>query len=314
MIKKCLKVFPCNINFYYKQFCVKENKIINDENYAEGLSNLNSFTNYENFYLEHEDYIEKNIEKKLLYLENYSNFNYHNEFINDDRKFDNNFNFRKILLNKLQNNEILKSDLTSKPIYILSIIESLYKLDYYEDNKIWIILEHTILRTDFLKNITIDYFYIILKAFQKFFLISESTIHPEEIFENVEYNTIIHLKKNTTYQWSNININIIELYNMFSVNFEGSLELYHLFIDKILLPNMNLIFQNDLEMFIKIYFTTVMITLQNDKDKKINYFASVLEDKLNDKNSILCKKADQLDNFPLLKWAMSKRNKNYKLI
>lgn len=259
------------LNIYKYNFC---NKIsIDDFNI---LKNFNKEEEFNNFYAENKNYIDTNLELSLLFLEHFSDYNYNLSY---EKKL--NKNIENIPIDLLFFN--LEKDLLNlDAIYVLSLLESLYKLNYYSQNKIWIKIQYIILKTDFVKNIELEYHFIILKAFQNFFNISETTVSVEEIFEAIEYHTILKLKQIKKYNLDeNTMANIIELYVLFCKNLEGSEELYSLMIDKILLQNTQNIFMFNPELLVNIYFSTNMLHISTKKTKKF-IFNRNKNDKLND--------------------------------
>jgi hypothetical protein len=147
-----------------------------------------------------------------------------------------------------------------EPLFFISFIESLNKLDYYTDNKVWISIESIISKSNIINNIDIRLYYIILKGFQRFFNIKDTTISAEEIFEIIEYNIKIKLKEVKALIFkTKDDLKILDLFTLFAYNLEGSVELYNLFIDKILRPNLTIIKRLNPTYIVNIYSSLVII-------------------------------------------------------
>jgi hypothetical protein len=243
------------------------------------VSNLNEFMG---MFGKHKEYYSNNSEDYFLYLENFSNFVYESDIKPDVS------NIVYLYENKMYNLE---------PIYLLSLIESLNKFNYYEDNKIWILIESILARTNIVREIDVTMYYIILKAFEYFFINKDTTISAEDIYEIVEYNTINKLKKYDKIKIGEYNLNLIDLYLLFGKNLEGSAELYKNLFEKIILPNIKTISVHKPELITCIYFTAILI---NDHVCKIEPYLKEI-----DKIKIPSFKSE-LDDFT--EWCKNKRN------
>lgn len=127
-------------------------------------------------------------------------------------------------------------------------------------SKLWIYFEYMILRTDFLKTIHFTNFDILLKAFQNFFMMRNTTISAEEIFEAIEYELIIQIKNHNEKFYPSQIEKLAEIYVIYGKNLEGSLELYNLFIQKILTrENLKQLSKYSSNLFTVIFFSSVLI-------------------------------------------------------
>jgi hypothetical protein len=287
------KFFLNKINKFNKlklfQFCqildseYKEN-FFDDEELRES-TNLKNFVD---FYNKNRKFISIELEKKLIFLEYYSEFI---ENIPKSKLNDLDFlNFNKIISKDLS--EIDLQILKSNSLFVLSLIESLNKLDFFPGNsfedsnshnlsKLWIQIEYMILRTDFLKTLHFTNFDILLKTFQKFFMIKNTTISSEEIFESIEYEIIIQLKNfKQVFLPSQIE-RLSEIYTLYGKNLEGSAELYNIFIEKVFTKeNIEQINKYSINLFTAVFFSSVLIQtyIMPSSNKKFQKFLSEMKE------------------------------------
>jgi hypothetical protein len=263
------------------------------------LKSLSSDLEYRNFYEMNKNNFEGDIESKLLFLDYYSSY------INETGLKS---SFSQSILSNIE--EHIPN---LEKFHLLSLIESLQKLDFYDENKIWIRIEHILLSTSFLKTIPITYFSLILKAIQPFFSIKNTTISAEEIFETIEYNLILKLKEESKSNEGNLKLEnnkitqIVELFVLFAKNLEGSKELYSMLIEKFFTSeDLLTIFKNNQEYLINMYISTVILIENVDKKCKIlNKLLSDIELIFSTQSL----KTQQLsDLLPILHWALEKRN------
>jgi hypothetical protein len=270
------------INYTKFKFCQK----INNSDFETDLNLLTNFDSFNNFYSNYENILENDIEKKLYFLDYYSTFIEQEQNL---KKFELKEDIYKNLADKIYMTLRLAEVKTLNNIYILSLIESLNKMNYYGNTvgKLWITLEYIILRTDFLKNIPITNYSIILKAFQPFFMFKDTTttISAEEVFEAVEYQIILRLKSIKEIDIENLQ-KYIEIYILFGKNMEGSVELYSKLINNLFsaknLDNLITIYP---ELFISMYFSSVLIKIYviTRKNKIFDNFLNTLEEILTTK-------------------------------
>jgi hypothetical protein len=213
--------------------------------------NFNSKNNFIQYYKENKTFLNENADKYLLFLDNLSTYVYDTdegptEEVDSD--------VSEIVLS--YNDKIGNFE----PFYFISFLESLNKLEYYGDNKIWIAIESILTKSNLLKFIDLRYYYIILKAFQRFFSIKDTTVSAEDIFELVEYNTILKLKELKDLKLTTKDdLHILDLYILFAKNLEGSTELYNVFIQKIILPNLKIIEKYNPNYLVNIYTASIFI-------------------------------------------------------
>lgn len=284
----------------------KENFFDDDE-----LRELTNLKHFVDFYNKNKKFISNELGKKLIFLEYYS------EFIEKIPKSKlNGIDFIKF--NKVVSNDVREVDLQilkSNSLFVLSLIESLNKLDFFPGNKIeesnsnnlsklWIHFEYMILRTDFLKTIHFTNFDILLKTFQTFFMIKNTTISSEEIFETIEYEIIIQLRSSKeTFLPSQIE-RLAEIYTLFGKNLEGSEELYNIFIEKVLTKeNLEQINKFSINLFTAVCFSSVLIQtyIVPKSNKKFQKFLSDIKE-ISEKapNNELLKKSKERE--VLLNW------------
>ena len=281
-------------------------------NFDDKLFELDNLMDLQNFYHNNKTIVNTHPDKKILFLDYYSTRA--NQLLNISHD---NFNkqFLKEIISDIKIEELKSLD----NLYVLSLMESLSNLDYYpnmnaEDSKLWISLEYLLQGTNFIKNVSIENYGIILKAFQQFFMINDSTISPEEIYESIEYQLILKLRNEDDNLKDIIKMNLfklIEIYVLFAKNLEGSLELYNLFITKILTKeNLKLIDYNNL---VELYFSSIIVYVNVcPKSKVINNFLKDLDEILIKDNKIR-KNEMTLENEDILKWCFNQRNIETKL-
>jgi len=177
-----------------------EDKSDEDDDYSSLFLSFDSVEKFNSYYIKNKVQLENNFEILLLFLDYFTDFckkNKHNILIREkeeNKTSRDEFNIFVAQSNTLIDNIVIILEeklLTLDPFLLISLIESLYKIKYFSNNKIWVKLEYILLRTNLLRNISIDFYYIILKAFECFFNREDSTILADEIFEVVEYNTIL---------------------------------------------------------------------------------------------------------------------------
>jgi hypothetical protein len=146
-----------------------------------------------------------------------------------------------------------------EPLYFISFIESLNKLEYY-DNKIWITIESIISKSSIVNAIDMKYYYIILKGFQRFYKISDTTVSPEDVFELIEYHTINKLKAVKQIDLkTKEDLGIINLFTLFGFNLEGSDELYMSMLNKVFRPNQQVLKSIEPEQLKNLYTATKLV-------------------------------------------------------
>jgi len=258
-----------NTNFFYmnKKFCssgIKEEEtdILNSklENFDIKLMECSNFEELNLIFKNNQNIIDNYIEKRILFLDYFST-------LIKNQEIDENSNSKKEeMIKELFAGIKIENFKSVDKIFILSLLESLHSLNMYpyeqsEISKLWIGLESLILGTNFLKNISLENYTIILKAFQIFFSIKDSTISAEEIFECVEYQIILTLKPEDPKIEINNLERYAELFILFAKNLEGSEELYSLFIQKIFTKeNMKFIQLNNLGLLVELFFSLICIT------------------------------------------------------
>ncbi len=240
------------------------------------LKQLNNINLFIDFYKNYQNPIEQEIDKKLLYMDYLSSY-YKNNILSiaPNLKSQLYSDVLTVTIQKLNTNTHKLKSLDD--IYKLSLMESLMNLNFYPDiggdSKLWITLEYFILRTNFLENIPIENYNLILKSFQKFFVIENVTISAEEIFEKVEYQIILRLKSGLNYDKFSQDqlLSFLEIFILFAKNLEGSREMYNIFLEKILTKK-NLIKLSKISInkpaLIGFYFALININLVVDKKNK----------------------------------------------
>lgn len=232
-----------NINFLDRENQANENN--EETNLSELLGNFKSFAEFD-FYLENNkqklaneneilllyfDYLaEFNLKIKNLKLNNFSKdtetegftINAETNLTRVSSELDriNCFSIIEKIINLIEE-KLLSLD----PFLIISFIESLHKSRYYSSNKIWIKLEYILLRTNMLRNISMDYYFIISNAFEYYFNREDSTILADEIFELIEYNFILSMKETQTEKVFLNKLN--EDFKIFENNFIHSFEKFY---------------------------------------------------------------------------------------
>jgi len=193
---------------------------------------LKSFEAFEAYFTGNKNLFEVNDEITLLFFDYFTEFSAQEKQNIYNKKHENNQIIQcelQEVLDKINNmiekiicvldNRLLSLD----PFLLISFIESLWKINYYSNNKIWIKLEYILVRTNLLRNISMDFYYIVLKAFEGFFNREDSTILPDEIFEVVEYNSILTFKDAEGQKlFKKVNEKLI----VFDKNFNYSLDKY----------------------------------------------------------------------------------------
>jgi hypothetical protein len=315
-----------NLKFFYRlpSHGISSTESLNSnlEMFDEKLCELENISELKNFYSQNKNIVDSYLEKKLLFLDYYTNFA-------SDEQID----FTRNILSeiKIENLKVLEN------MYILSLLESLYNLDYYpyEDSdsncsKLWIGLEYLIIGTNFINNLSIENYGIILQAFQKFFTIKDSTISPEEIFESLEYQIIMGLKKNKIENNSGINPDqnkslkskFVQIFTLFGKNLEGSLELYSLLIEKYLKDRKDF----SLEELVSLYFSSICINMYVcQKAKLIENFLTNIESDIENRfrkikeiqaKNVFVSEEEKYKNHlseaskDVLQWCFEVRNKN----
>lgn len=263
------------------------------------------------FYNDSKLILNKYYDKKILFLDYYTSL-----VIKEKTDLDSiDLTILDDILNDMSVENLKKLDY----LYILSLMESLYNLNYYpfihtNKNKIWIVFEYLIIGTKKFKQIPIVLYGIILKSFQKFFSLKNTTISPEEIFEVMEYQLVIFLKnaKSSKFEIDIKNLNkYAEIYSLFGKNLEGSVELYNLIIENLLpIKYIKLLDTNSL---IGIYFSTILIQKKNFRSKIINNFLIELENEIHEILKINNTKLT-FEDRDVLNWCFLERKFKNKLV
>jgi hypothetical protein len=247
------------------------------------LFQINDFQNYFDFYhsYNHKLIINSHLEKKLLFIDYLSTY-LEKDFYKNNKKFDTFSEFLREIILTIQISELKQI----QSIYVISLIESLSNLLYYpsyfkDSGKIWIALENLILSTNFLNNLELSHFYLILRCFEFFFQLEDTTVNPEELFESIEYH-LIKLLKNQQINLKN-NYELIELakiYIVYGKNVEASLEFYESVID-ILSDKYNIKFldKSHRSLVVELFFSTLLIREKVCRGKKIEEFIKLLDEK-----------------------------------
>jgi hypothetical protein len=226
--------------------------------------------NYFDYFGRNRESLVESPEQYFLFLDNLSSFIYnHNDNLHDK------------VLNEIVN---LYSDTLGQVeyLYFISFIESLTKLEYY-DNKTWIVVESIILKSNIVKMVDMRFYYIILKGFRHFYRVNDTTISAEDVFEIIEYNTIIKLKelKEVVLQHKD-DLRLLDLFILFAFNLEGSDEMYSLMVDKILLPNRKVLAKLDTNYLVNLYTSSLLVNKHITKG--INGFISELKSIIDKRN------------------------------
>ncbi len=242
---------------------------------------LDSIQKYNNLFERYKEFFETSHEDYFLYLDHFSSYAYKNDIKAD---------VKEIIYLHEKNLDFLD------PILVISFIESLNKFDYYDDNRIWIILESVLIKGNIVAETDMAMYFVILKSFQYFFAMNETTVSSEDIYEIVEYNIINKLNKSKPINIGQSNVSLIDNYLLFAKNLEGSKELYHSIMEKIIIPNFKVISIYKPEMIVSIYYATILI---NDHVCDMKKYLKLLDDM--EKHN-----CDNVTN-DMLKWCLNKR-------
>ena len=150
------------------------------------------------------------IENKIKYVK-LNRKNYNDTTLVNDFAISNKDINEFILNNKINHKEIdiITEDITKfflskitdyefDNILIISLIESSNKIKtsldiVINEKELLLKIQYLILRTNFLKEIPVNYYYLLLKVFEDYFN-RESSIDSEEVFEKIEYEIINFIK------------------------------------------------------------------------------------------------------------------------
>ena len=127
-------------------------------------------------------------------------------------------------------------------------------------------VETIILKTDFLNQIDLNYFYIIANGFEVFFEQTENTIDAEEIFEKIEFCFLKNFQ-NSKNSFSEIS----KIFFCFIKNLEGSKDFYELIFD-FLMQKENQIFYEKSNIFLFKFSVKILSKNLNLKSKKMKSF------------------------------------------
>jgi len=320
------KVSNTGNSLSFKCFCIKTDTSINKEGESTKVidkdKNIASEKNYkltliqklkdesdlntlDGLYNSNKNIFERDLELTMLFLDIYSSKVSESKTLNDEE-------ITKNKLIMILISEVDKVLLTMDPFLILSFFETITKFKYF-NNQLWMRFEYILIKTNFIHEIEIKYYHLLLKGFENFFS-KESVIPTEEIFEFIENNFIIKMKTliKEAKLYSAIDLkSLIENYIIFGKNLEGSRDLFDLLI-KCIQEHKG--FRHiKLEDLICIYFVSLLIESNVYKNKALSFFINSLETLIN-MNEVnlfenLFKKDSQLKY--LFKWSvLKKQNKD----
>jgi len=276
------------------------------QNLADLLREQNDIQIINGLYETNKSVFERDLEFTLLFLDIYAS------------KFDQgqNIEYFEIAKNKLVMSIISQVEeriLDIDPFFILSFFETITKFKHF-DNKLWLKFEYILIQTNFIYEIDIKYYHLLLKGFENFFSrAKESVIPTEEIFEFIENQLIINIKRLITEEklYSSIDLkNLIDNYIIFGKNLEGSRDLFDLLI-KTIREHRNFK-KTSLDCLICVYFVSILIESNVYSNKTLTSFIKSLESLINSNDVNNFEETFKQDNQVkyLFKWSvLRKQNK-----
>lgn len=216
---------------------------LNTDDLAQTLKQFTTYEQFRSFLSQNTQELQQDMQLSLLYLDFLADM--HNKTPSQS-----DVSFASPLIDSLT-----ESLSVMDPFYIVSLIESLSKLQHNRQDKIWLKLQYLILRTDLVSKLDLKMHKIILKAFEGFFAykVSSGTVDPEEVYEKVEYEILLR-----TANTKESLLDCCEVFLLFGKNLEGSSALYLKLLERIYF-GLEEIFTKDKVLYVQIYYTTILI-------------------------------------------------------
>lgn len=334
-----------------------EEQVYTFDNLREALINFKTQKDYFDFYEKNSKLLSYDLNVLLLFFDYYSEFLELKTIESSSKKP---FNLPPILSHSEDSDEILSSILkivsnklseySLDPFLTLSFFESLQKIKdasniSLSSNEVYIILQYLVLRTNFLKQIKTRHYPVILKNLEFLFTNPKAVVDAEEIYERIEYEVILEIKrlhsncvseinesgnskgkkgylantKLTEYLHKNpellVELNLIEIFYYFAKNSEGSTEFYEI-MAPLLTANLEDYLTSDIKTLVQVYYSIVLVMNTVCKTKNLENLAKYIEkaieaetnnaDNKDFENALLQEHTFLRD---MLKWALNNRNK-----